>query len=101
MEYLKTEIKTMPEQPQVDYTELGKFLIAAVSIVTGFIAWVHKYFKDKKEQKEEFISRVVEATIRSSLAEYKNEFTQFKTKMETEVNHFNATVIEIYREIRK
>lgn len=101
MESLKNKTLATPPPDHIDYTLLWQFLIATVGIVVAIWRTIDKYFESRAKDKQEFIANVVKATIESSLAEYKNEFKDFKTKMDSEVAHFNRTVIEIYSEIRK
>lgn len=102
MKYLKNKaLANVLPTDHIDYTLLWQFVIAAVTIAAAVIHTVNKYFEAQKQSKQEFIANVVKATIESSLAEYRNEFKDFKNKMDGEVRHFNQTVIDIYDEMRK
>lgn len=102
MESLKNKtLATVPPPDHIDYTLLWQFVIATVGIVVAIWRTVDKYFESRAKDKQEFIANVVKATIESSLTEYRNEFKDFKNKMDGEIRHFNETVINIYDEMRK
>lgn len=100
MTFLKNRtLNTTPSD--LDLTKIIEVALGIFGFLIAFFKYVDAYFKSKKTEKQEFIENVVKATIESSLSEYRNEFSQFKNKMEGEIHTFNNTVTDIYKEMRR
>jgi len=55
----------------------------------------------EKQQKQEIIEKVVKSVMETSLAEFRNEFHEFKNQTTASITKFNDTVIKIYAEVKK
>lgn len=88
-------------QPEFDPNKLLEWLISAGTIITIFWKLVDSYYASKRRNNQEFIERVVKATMDSCLTDIKADIHEFKTEMKAEVTRFNVTVLDIYKEIRK
>jgi len=103
MDFLKqnNNVATQPIPPELDMTKIIEWFVGSVTFLIGFFKIVDSYFAHKKRDKQEFIERVVRATMDSCLADIKSELHEFKKETAASMEKFNGTVLDIYREVRK
>ena len=89
-----------PIPPEFDVTKFLEWLVSGAALLGGYLRTVDLYFKHKKTDKEEFITKVVNAAMDSSLKEFKAEFHEHKKEMTAKMDHFNETVLKIYTEVK-
>lgn len=87
--------------PSFDLTKVFEWLVASCTVLMGFFKGIDAYYKHKREDKREFIEKVVKATMDSSLADFKNDFHEFRNKTETQMAKFNETVFSILKEVKR
>lgn len=93
--------KRMNTQPPDNWFELVKWVIVTVLAIIPIWKYIDKYFEYKKSLNEKFIKDVVTNTMDVCLKEFKDDFSEFKRETSLQINSFNATVLEIYKEVRK
>ena len=99
MEVLIIKNMTPPpvNQEGVDLTKIIEWLIAAVTFIAAFWKLIDSHFANKRRDKQEFIEKVVRATMEISLADLKKDIAEIRGDVKT----FNNTVIKIYEDIKK
>lgn len=100
MAYLKINNMTQPP-PDNSFYSLIEILIVCATFITVCWKWTDEYFKSKKDNNQKFIESVVEATMTSCLKDFKTEFHEFRTNTEKQMNKFNDTVTNIYKDMPK
>jgi len=97
-----------PNPNEFDVTKIAEFIGILVTIFSAYLVWINRYFKNKDREREAFIQAITDKAVDSKLttyktefAEYKKEFSAFKTTMETQMNRFNTTVLDILDEVKK
>lgn len=93
--------KRMNTQSPDNWFELVKWVIVTVLAIIPIWKYIDKYFEYKKSLNEKFIKDVVINTMDICLKEFKEDFNEFKRETHLQINTFNATVIELYKEVRK
>lgn len=113
----------IPQPYNLDWTSIGECIVSVSGITWGFLGFTNKWFKDKaearvasakaeKEGKQEFIEKIVNATVtgtlNSVLGDIKEDIaTLFKYRDEDsksrqdDMKELNATVLKIYTELKK
>lgn len=72
----------------------GSFIFAAWK-------WIDSYFKSKKEINQAFVENIVSITLDRGLKEFKSEFNDFRNDTKKQMEKFNETVNNIYRDMSK
>lgn len=97
-----------PNPNDFDITKIAEFIGVLVTIFTGYLVWINRYFKNKDREREAFIQAITDkaidnklTTYKSEFAAYKDDFHIFKTNMETQMNRFNTTVLDILDQVKK
>jgi hypothetical protein len=85
----------------IDWESVIKWISGCLAFIIAFWKYIDKYFADKKTEKETFIKTVVREAMESSLNEIKNDVIELKHFRESDMKHFNDTVLKIYAELRK
>ena len=89
-----------PIPPEFDINKFIDWLLGVAALLGAYFKTVDLYFKHKKTEKEEFITKVVHAAMESSLKEFKADFHEFRDKTETRMEKFNDTVNKIYAQTK-
>lgn len=104
-----------PNPNNFDYTKIAEFIATLIAIFGAYLAGINVWFKNKEKERqakdrerESFIQAITDkavdfklTTYKTEFAEYKAEFHVFKTNMETQMNRFNTTVLDILDEVKK
>ena len=88
-----------------DYTSVATVLGAVSLVLLGFIAWIGAYFKNKAQERQDFIQSITDKRVDDRLKSFKDdfkiEFHDFKVALECQVKEMNRIVIEILKETKK
>lgn len=104
-----------PNPNEFDYTKIAEFVATLIAIFGGYLAGINVWFKNKEKERqakdrerEAFIQAITDKAVDFKLTTYKNEFSEykqefhaFKVTMETQMNRFNSTVLDILDEVKK
>lgn len=82
------------------YGLLGIAIGCGTILILGW-KFINDYFKDKKDNNQAFVERVVTSTVATILNDFKAEFHQFREQTNLMQKEFNQTVLNIYKEMRK
>lgn len=93
--------KKMNNQSPDNWFELVKWVIVTVLAIIPMWKYIDKYFEYKKSLNEKFIKDVVTTTMDTCLKEFKDDFIEFKRETAIQIQSFNKTVLEIYKEVKK
>ncbi len=78
-----------------------KYIGGFITFLIAYFGYLNKYFANKKTEKEAFIKAVVKEAMDVSLVDVKADIRELKTFRETDMRHFNDTVLQIHAELRR
>jgi len=116
MEFSKSIRMTQPQTYNLDWMALGEWAISVVGILIAFFGFTNKWFKDRvdarekyaqqqKQEKQDFIEKVViatvSATLNSTLGGIKEDIATLFKYREDDRTHSDGQFRELMKEIRK
>jgi hypothetical protein len=90
----------LPTDGSTLYGLIGIAIGCGTMLVLGW-KFINEYFKDKKDNNQAFVERVVASTVTTILADFKADFHQFREATNIMQKEFNLTVLNIYKEMKK
>lgn len=100
-----SKIKTMTAPTGSDWTVISIIWGITVTLITVSYKWINSYFAYKKQEKSEFIERVVTATVTATLDKVLEGVrsdikTLFKFR-EVDRQNLDNKFVDLMREIKK
>lgn len=90
-----------PNPNEFDFTKIAEFIGVLITIFTGYLVWINRYFKNKAQERQDFIEAIASHKVDAGLKSFKQEFDAFIDKTENQMSHFNDTLITILKEVKK
>lgn len=100
MDLQRNRIMTQPPPDNSIYSLIETAIVCGTFLFAAW-RWIDSYFKSKKDNNQAFIESIVNVTLASGLKEFKTEFQEFRANTEKQMNKFNDTVNNIYRDMSK
>lgn len=95
MEHLKIKTLATPTPEPFDVNLLIKAITGLLAFLFAWYKMIDAYIKNKKTEKQEFITSVVRAAMDSILKEIKEDLHEFKSETKQQIRDINSTLIEI------